>query len=107
MMGSCSGIQGHNGAEIHGVHVIQRPRKDLLNDDSVRPFRRMERIPERVYVSVRAQVRQRRAQSQSIVRSLSATGHLRRHKTEILRIVDEIVVSELSVCSNEHIITEL
>lgn len=75
------GVQGHDGAEVHRVHVSGVGGQDLLDDDSVGPLWRMERVPERVDVPVGAQVGGHRAQPQSVVAPLPAARHLRCHET--------------------------
>lgn len=69
-------VQGHDRAEVHGVHVVSRAGHDLLDNKPVRLFRWMERIPKRIKLSVRAQVGESSAESNAIVRSLPTAGYL-------------------------------
>jgi hypothetical protein len=51
------GIQGHDGAKVHRVHVLGSPCHQLLHKDSVSPFCWMESIPEYIDVPVGTKVR--------------------------------------------------
>ena len=75
------GIHFHDGAQVHGIHVLARPRHNLLNDEPVCPFRWMVWIPKCVDVSVWAKVRCQGAEPKPVVGSLTATCDLGRHKT--------------------------
>ena len=49
-------IEGHDGAEIHGMHVLIGASQDLLDYDSASFLGWVEWVPKRVKVSVWAQV---------------------------------------------------
>jgi hypothetical protein len=68
-------IQGHERAEVHGVHIGSSAGHDLLYNNFVRLFRWMEWIPKRIRISVGAQVGEFCAQSNAIVRPLPTTSY--------------------------------
>lgn len=78
---SSLGIDGHDSAEIHGVHVLSGASEDLLDYDSTSFLWWMEWIPKRVKVSVRTQVWGRCAESNPIVWPLPTTSYLRCNKS--------------------------
>lgn len=39
------GVQGHDGAEVHGVHVLVRASRNGLNDELVCSLCWVERVP--------------------------------------------------------------
>lgn len=75
------GIQGYDGAKVHRVHVLCRASQYLLYDYPVCLLGRMERVPECVLISIRAQVGSYRAQSKTIIWSLPTACHLGCNKT--------------------------
>lgn len=96
-------IEGDDGAEVHRIHIVEGSRENLPHDDFVGPFGRMEWIPKCIHLSVRTQIRQLRAQPKPVVRPLPAAGYLGCHKSERLRITDEVLVCELRVGRDEHV----
>lgn len=57
------GIQVYDGAEVHRVHVLLGALQHLLYDYPVRLLGWMERVPERILISIRAQIRSHSTQS--------------------------------------------
>nr|GMC96079.1 hypothetical protein Iba_chr05cCG14660 [Ipomoea batatas] len=55
MKGLCLRIQGKNGAEIHGNHILCGASHDLLNNYSVCLLGWVEGIPECILISIPAQ----------------------------------------------------
>ena len=51
------GIELHDGAEVHGVHVIRVSAQDFPYDQPIRFLRWVEGVPEHVCIPVRTQVR--------------------------------------------------
>lgn len=51
---SVSGVHGHDGAEVHGIHVLGRPGNHLLDNYPICLFSGMEWIPKRIELPVGA-----------------------------------------------------
>lgn len=55
-LGHGDGIQSHDGAEIHGLHILVISSQDLLDYNSVGLFRGVKWVPKCIQISVWAQV---------------------------------------------------
>ena len=63
-------VHGEDGAEVHGVHVVGGPVHELADDDPVGALSWVVGVPEHVLVPLGADVGQRGAQPDPVVRPL-------------------------------------